>query len=119
MKKIVSIIVLILIVVSMACVFTACSEKDSDKLIDSYTIAPSVVNVGDTHGTPTITALMTDGTEKTVKNNLKYNAEDIEGLKLKDGKYTEAGTYSVRVYIIEEKEELFIGTWDITVKAVK
>lgn len=119
MKKLVSVIAIVLLIAAVACVFTAC-EKDSDKLVDKYEIAESVVKMGDKHGTPTITAHMSDGTTKTVSNHLVFDEEDVEALKLdKDGKYTEAGEYTVKVYILEQQEKFKLGEWKITVKAVK
>ena len=48
-----------------------------------------------------------------------YNEEDIAKLELKDDKYTKSGKYEVKVYILEEQEKYLIGTWKITVKAIK
>lgn len=119
MKKTVSIVAVLLIVATLACVLTACNDKTEEVTVSSYEIAETVVNKGATHGTPTITAKLSDGTEKTVSNNLVYNEEDVAKLKLEDGKYTEPGKYEVRVYILEEQEKYLIGTWNITVKATK
>lgn len=119
MKKTITIVAVLLVVASIACILTACNG-DSDTLsVSSYEIKDTVVNVGDSHGTPTITAKMSDGTEKTVSNNLVYNEDDIAALKLEDGKYTKSGKYEVKVYILEEQEQFFLGTWNITVKVTK
>ncbi|MCI5790785.1 MAG: hypothetical protein MR239_02710 [Clostridiales bacterium] len=119
MKKTVSIVAVLLIVATLACVLTACKNKTDEVTVSSYEIKETVVNVGDKHGTPTITAKLSDGTEKTVSKNLVYNEEDIAKLELKDDKYTKSGKYEVKVYILEEQEKYLIGTWKITVKAIK
>ncbi len=119
MKKTVSIVAVLLVVATIACVLTACNNKTEEVTVSSYEIAETVVNVGDTHGTPTITAKLSDGTEKTVSNNLVYNEEDVANLGLSDGKYTKSGKYEVKVYILEEQEKYLIGTWNITVKVTK
>lgn len=119
MKKTVSIVAVLLIVATIACVLTACKNKTDEVTVSSYEIKETVVNVGDKHGNPTITAKLSDGTEKTVSKNLVYNEEDIAKLELKDDKYTKSGKYEVKVYILEEQAKYHIGTWKITVKAIK
>lgn len=119
MKKTVSIVAVLLIVATIACVLTACQNKSDEVTVSSYEIKETVVNVGDTHGIPTITAKLSDGTEKTVANNLVYNEEDVAKLELNDGKYTKSGKYEIKVYILEEQEKYLIGTWKITVKVTK
>ncbi len=120
MKKVISVIALVLIVASISVLFVACSDKDDSLKVNSYEIKESIVKVGDKHGTPTIKAYLSDGTDKTVANNLVYNEADLAALLLdEEDKYTKAGTYTVKVYILEEKEELYVGDWKITVKVVK
>jgi len=119
MKKVFSVIAVILVAASVLCVLAACDGKD-EGLVSSYEIADSTVKVGDKHGTPTITAHMTDGTDKTVSKNLVYDEEDLDKLLLDDeDKYTKAGEYTVKVYILEQQEKFFLGNWKIIVKAVK
>lgn len=117
-RKLITALCLTMVVVSVLCLF-ACSDKTTEKTVDKYEIAETKVNVGDTHGNPTITATFNDGTTQAVSNNLVFDAENIKELALEDGKYTKAGTYTVKVYIIEQRDDLYIGEWKITVKAIK
>lgn len=120
MKKVVSIVAVLLVVACFACVLTACEKDDGTLKVSSYEIKETVVNIGDKHGTPTITAHMSDGTDKTVSNNLVYDKDDVDALKLDDdGKYTKAGSYSVKVYILEQQDQFYLGEWKITVKVTK
>lgn len=120
MKKtfLTSVAVLVLVVVCFAAL-TAC-DKESDLTVLSYDITPSKVDIGDTFAAPTITANMSDETTKTVSKNLVYSASDLALLELDaDKKFTKAGTFQVKVYILEEREEFLLGTWDITVRVKK
>lgn len=118
MKKKLTIIAAVLIVAATCFALTACSGDDTLS-VKSYEIAESKVNIGDTHGTPTITANMSDDTTKTVANNLVYDETDIAKLKLEDNKYTTAGEYIVKVYILEQQDKFFLGEWKIIVKVTK
>ncbi len=118
MKKTLAIV--LVVALALAAVFTLTACKNGDEGTLSYEITESKVNIGDTHGTPKITATLPDGATKTVTNNLVYNKEDVEKLALdNDNKYTKAGEYTVRVYILEEKDEFYLGEWKITVKITK
>lgn len=117
-KTVCSFLVAILLIASVATLI-ACTEE-SDSLVSSYTIDEVKVNIGDAFGTPTVTANMTDGTTKTVSNNLVYDEADIEKLKLDENdKYTTAGEYTVKVYILEQQDKFYLGDWKITVKVTK
>lgn len=120
MKKTVAIVLVIALALAAVLALTACNKNESDEL--TYKIEESTANVGDTHGTPTIKATLPDKTVKDVTNNLVYDQDDIEKLKLdKDNKYTKdsVGVHTVKVYILEEKEKFFLGEWKITVKVTK
>ena len=111
--------VLVLVLVSIL-VLTACDNEETDATVKSYEITDSKFDIGDTFAAPTITANMSDDTTKTVANNLVYAADDYAALQLDaDKKFTKAGTYDVKVYILEEREEFLLGTWHITVRVKK
>ncbi len=117
-KTVCSFLVAILLIASVATLI-ACTEEPAS-LVASYTIDEVKVNIGDAFGTPTVTANMSDGTTKTVSNNLVYDEKDIENLKLDENdKYTTAGEYTVKVYILEQQEKFYLGDWKITVKVTK
>lgn len=117
-KTVCSFLVAILLIASVATLI-ACTEE-SDSLVSSYTIDEVKVNIGDAFGKPTVTANMSDGTTKTISNNLVYDEADIEKLKLDENdKYTTAGEYTVKVYILEQQDKFYLGDWKITVKVTK
>ena len=61
-----------------------------------------------------IVAVLEDGTKKDITENLIFVGED--NLKLDDdGNFTEAGEYKVKVYALEEREDMYIGEWTIKV----
>ena len=119
MKKIVCSVLVAIVLIASVATLIACTDEPTS-LVSSYTIDEVKVNIGDTFGTPTVTANMTDGTTKTVSNNLVYDEADIEKLKLDDeNKYTTAGEYTVKVYILEQQDKFYLGDWKITVKVTK
>lgn len=119
MKKKLTIVIAALVLVAAVFALTACSGDETAATVKNYEIAESKVNIGDTHGTPTITANMSDDTTKTVSNNLVYDQDDIAALALDDGKYTKAGEYTVKVYILEQQDKFYLGEWKIIVKVTK
>ncbi len=124
MKK-VSVLVLVLLIFACTVVLTACNEKSDVMTVTSYEIADSTYTVGDTFDKTkvSITATKSDGTTAAVSKNLAFGEESIASLSLdEDNKLTKAGTFTVKVYILEENEdypEFFIGDWKIVVKAKK
>lgn len=120
MKKRLTIVLTAVLLIVAVLSLVACAEKEETATVVSYEIAESKVNIGDTHGTPTITAKMSDDTTKTVSKNLVYDADDVAKLQLdENNKYTKSGTYTVKVYILEQKEEFYLGEWKIIVKVTK
>lgn len=119
MKKKLTVIVAAVVLVAAVFALAACTSDDA-VTISGYEIADSSVYVGDAHGKPSITATLSDGTTKTVSNNLVYDQTDIENLLLDDDDcYTQSGEYTVKVYILEQQDKYYIGEWSITVKAKK
>jgi len=119
MKKVLSVMAVVLTLVVLSALFIGCSGSSDTLSVSSYEITETKYNVGDTIGTPTVTAKMSDGTTKTVSNHLVLKQSDVEALHLTDDKFTVAGEYTVAVYHLEEKEGYKLGDWKITVKATK
>ena len=114
MKKFVSIASTVLILCCLVCLFTAC--KDDEAVIDSYNIESKSYVVGDTFSTSdaVITAVLKNGEKVKIDKNLKFVTDAVDA-DLKDGKFVKAGTYSVAVYAVEERVDLKIGDWSVTV----
>ena len=122
MKKSLFTLVAVLILVVTACaVLTACSDDTEALTIKSYEITETKVNVGDTFSAPTITATLSDDSTKTVTNNIVYDETDLARLELADSKYTKSGSYEIKVYILEQRDEApyYIGTWKLIVRVNK
>ena len=125
MKKFLSVFAVVMILVIASAVLVACSGS-SAVTISGYTVKETTYTVGDTLGTPSITATLSDGTTKTVSNNVVLKQSDLDALKAgespkmdEDNKFLVAGEYVIHVYHLEEKEGYEVGTWTITVKATK
>jgi len=124
MKK-VSILVLVLLVFTCTVLLTACNEKSDLITVTGYEITESTYTVGDTFDKTkvSIEATKSDGTTAQVTNNLAFGEESIEALSLdEENILTKAGTYTIKVYILEENinyPEFFIGDWKVVVKAKK
>ncbi|NCA92505.1 hypothetical protein EOM82_04550 [bacterium] len=124
MKK-VSVLLLVVLVFACSVILTACNEKSDVVTVSSYEITESTYTVGDTFDKTkvSITATKSDGTTAAVTKNLTFGEESIASLSLdEDNKLTKAGTYAIKVYILEENEnypEFYIGEWKVVVKAKK
>jgi len=114
MKKFVSIASTVLILCCLVCLFTAC--KDDEAVIDSYNVESKSYVVGDTFSTSdaVITAELKNGEKVKIDTHLKFDTTAVD-IDLTDGKFTKAGTYVVPVYAIEERTDLKIGDWTVTV----
>ncbi|MBR1747921.1 MAG: hypothetical protein IJ735_06925 [Clostridia bacterium] len=119
MKKFLPIVAVVMVLISVAAIFVGCSSSSAQTTVTKYEIESTKVNVGDAFVKPTITAYLSDGTTKTVSNNLIYKQADLDALELDDNKFTKAGEYTVHVYLLEEKEGYELGAWSLTVKATK
>ena len=117
MKKVLTVLLISVLLVSVLCVFAACGEEEA--VIDSYQdIDNTIYAAGDTYNNTDahIVANLKDGTTRHITKNLVFVGEDAESLDLEDGKFTKAGTYEVKVYALEEREDYFIGKWTIEVR---
>lgn len=116
MKKTVVLILILSLIVSMACLFIACKD-DKEAVIKNYEpIEVENYAIGDKYNQSDagIVAVLEDGTKKDITENLIFVGED--NLKLDDdGNFTEAGEYKVKVYALEEREDMYIGEWTIKV----
>ncbi len=116
MKKFLTIVSIVLVLVCAVCLFTACKDE---AYIQGYTIENKTYTVGDTYASSdvAITATLSDDSTKTISENLIFVGDGEEDLNLNDdGCFTKTGSYSVKVYALEEREDLFIGTWTIVVE---
>lgn len=102
-KKIVSFVILMALVAASVCIVAACTDSSSDTpTVTSITaiLADDVsYTVGDAFDTEdvTVTATMSDGTERTVETVAALEFA-LEALKLNDeGEFTEAGEYTLNV----------------------
>lgn len=124
MKK-VSIVMLLLVVLTGVFCLAACTEKSEIITVDKYEITESKYTVGDTFDKSkvVVTAYKSDETTATISKNLVLSKDGLASLALDaDNKLTKAGTFTIKVYILEENEnypEFFIGDWTIVVKAKK
>ncbi|MBR1624375.1 MAG: bacterial Ig-like domain-containing protein [Clostridia bacterium] len=116
MKKAVAIILTIAVVAALVCVFVSCGESKETGIKAYKAIETTTYSVGDEYKSSdvVIEAELKDGTTIKVTKNLVFVGEDE--LKLdENGKFTEKGTYTVKVYALEEREDYFIGNWTIKV----
>ena len=116
MKKVLVVLLSVIVLVASVCVFVSCS-KDKTVEIASYSIEKKEYIEGDKFNAEdiAITATLTDKTEITVKSNYVL-ASDLSNLKLDENDcFTESGSYKVKVYKFEEREDLEIGEWEIVV----
>lgn len=124
MKK-VSIVAMLIVVI--ACVFglSACNDKNGEITVLKYEIAESQYTVGDTFDSAavSVTAFKSDDSSVKISKNLVVSKEDIENLALSsENKLTKAGTFTLKVYILEENAdypEFFLGEWTVHVKVKK
>lgn len=114
MKKFISIASTVLILCCFVCLFAAC--KDKEAVVDSYSIENKTYTVGDTFSTSdaVITAVLKNGEKVKIDTNLKFVTDAVDA-DLKEGKFEKAGEYSVAVYAVEERSDLKIGDWIVTV----
>ena len=113
MKKFISIASVALILCCIFCLFTACKDDDAGIV---YTIEEKTYEVGDTFSTDNVTITAINNGEKIkIDKNLVFDTEAIEA-DLEDGKFTKVGTYTVAVYAVENRTDMKIGDWKITVK---
>ena len=116
MKKTIVLLLCIVLSVAAVCLFVAC-EDDKEPVIESYkAIETDNYAIGDEYkqSDAEVVAVLKDGTTKNITKNLVFVGED--GLKLDDdGKFTEAGEYTIKIYALEEREDLLIGEWKIKV----
>ncbi len=118
MKKIVVSLLVIVTVVMIATCFVACT-KDEVGIESFNAIEDKTYYIGDTYKSSDIvlTAKMKDGTTANITKNLVFEGDDAQSLSLdENGKFTKAGTYVVKVYRFENREDLAIGEWKIIVK---
>ncbi|MCR4661223.1 MAG: hypothetical protein K5765_04375 [Clostridia bacterium] len=116
MKKFISLFLVLAVALSCLVVLASCN-KDNTVSISSYTIAEKEYEVGAKFSTSDISvkAIMSDGSEKTVSKNIIVDEESAD-LKLNDDNtFSEAGTYVLKVYLIEKREDCEIGSWTIKV----
>ncbi len=127
-KTVLGMIFTIVIVVSMMFSFGGCSD---DKNLDAEgnIIASKIVSfevedyklyVGDKFNKDNIkiTATLDDKTTQEVKNNRIYNQDDLDKINDElndDGEFTKAGTYTIRIYHLEERKDMFVGTCNVKV----
>ncbi len=114
MKKFISIASTALILCCFVCLFTAC--KDKEAVIDSYSVESKSYVVGDTFSTSdaVITAVLKNGEKVKIDKNLKFVTDGIDA-DLEDGKFVKTGSYTVAVYAVEERADLKVGDWTVTV----
>ena len=112
MKKIISVVSVALVLCCIFCLFTACKDDNAGIV---YTLEETTYEVGDTFSTgdATITAVY-NGEKIKIDTHLVFDTEALEE-ELEDGKFTKAGTYTVAVYAVENRSDLKIGDWKITV----
>lgn len=120
MKKIICVLSVLLVLTCAVFAMAACSEKDA--VITSYSIEKTTYKVGDAFSTDdvVITAELANGDKIKVDKNLYFDQSAIttegDDAVLKDGEFAKAGDYQVKVYAVEERDDLLIGTWNITVE---
>ena len=116
MKKTILILLAIVMVFGTACMLIACKDE-KEPVIESYkAIEKDNYAIGDTYKETDaeIVAVLTDGSTRKITKNLVYVGKDALNLD-KDGKFTTVGEYKIKVYAMEEREDLFIGEWTIKV----
>ncbi len=116
MKKTITVIALIIVLTVSCFALVACKDDASD--LHDFVIAEKTYKIGDVYASGDITVTAT-ANEKTynVDKNLVFVGDDADALKLdKDGKFTEAGTYTVKVYTVEERDDMYVGEWKIVVE---
>ncbi len=122
MKKFITIVSTVLVLCCAVCLFVAC--KDDSPVIDkdTYKIEEKAYVVGDTFSTGdvVITANLKNGEQRKIDTHLKFDKSglvDAENNSVLDdnNKFTKAGTYTVVVYLVEEREDMLVGDWKITV----
>lgn len=117
MKKTLTILLLIAMLSAVVCVFAAC--EDDEVVFEKYSeIENDIYKVGDSfkETDAEILAEYSDGTTKTIANNLVFDGKDA--LKLDDdGKFTDesVGTHKITVYALEKRDDMKIGEWTIIV----
>lgn len=126
-KRVLAVILAVVTIVSCCFVLTACNkntttDETTATAVNKYEIAEYEAYVGDEFKAANIvvTAYLNNDTTKTVTNNRIYSAVDQTKLELDDSKkFTKAGNYTLRVYLLEEREDLLMGTCSIKVLAKK
>ena len=126
MKRIFTIALLIIAVVTCAFTFVACDKEETTSVVD-YEIVAKTYTVGDKFATSdiAITANMSDETTSAVDSNLLFEGDDAVSLKLdSDGAFTEANTYKVKTFLLVADEnrqdgKFYLGEWEVIVKAKK
>ncbi len=111
--------VVVLLIVAIACVFglTACNKDNEEITVVKYVIDESTYTVGDSFDKAAVVVNAQKSDDSTVKisKNLVVGQAGIDSLALdSDSKLTKAGTFTLKVYILEENAdypEFFIGDW--------
>ncbi|HKL73283.1 MAG TPA: hypothetical protein VJ903_00135 [Clostridia bacterium] len=126
MKKVFTVALVIIAVVTSLSLLTACSNEEEAPIVVDYEIESNTYFVGDTFDTSKVkvTANMSDDTTLPVDSNLFFTGNDKESLNLdEDGKFLKADTYKVNVYLLvaddRENNRFLLGEWELIVKAKK
>ena len=122
MKKFISIISTVLVLCCAVCLFTACKEDAAVIDKSSFVIEEKTYAVGDAFSTSdvVITAKLKNGEVRKIDSHLKFVQDELTDEVLdKDKKFIKEGTYNVKVYYVEERDDMEIGTWKITVTKTK
>ncbi len=116
MKKTIVLLLCIVLSVAAVCIFVACSD-DGEPVIESYKeIEADTYAIGDAYkqADAEVVAVLKNGKTRNITKNLVFVGEDALNLD-DDGNFTEAGEYTVKIYALEEREDLLIGEWKIKV----
>ena len=116
-KNLILVLTLIVILVASVCILTACDKDEAT--VKSYEIAEKEYSIGDKFATSdvAVTANLTDGTTKKCTNNIVVDDSAIESKLDEDSKFVDgsAGTYTLKVYAVEIRDDLLIGEWKVIV----
>ena len=117
MKKAIATVLCVAVLVAvLACVFAGC-EKDGGAVIKDYQAIPvKTYAIGEEYKSSDveITANLEDGTTRKIEKNLVFVGEDA--LPLDDQQcFTAAGEFKIKVYTLQERDDLFVGEWTIKV----
>jgi len=115
MKKLIILLFIVALVAVSAAALTGCGDKEETVTVDGITAKVGSGNtfyVGDSFDSTkfTITAEMSDDTEVTMTNTSGC-VYDKSGLQLVNGKYSAAGTFTLKIVYLDRLET----TVDVTV----